>query len=475
MVYVTGGITVLVLVLIIRALAFRPYPQEQVQPLAVPVDEQRAVENLRWMVQCRTVSYADASRQDEAEFIRFRQLLATSYPLVHRACELLHQGETGLLYRWPGKSQAEPTVFMAHYDVVPAEPGGWAQPPFAGVIADGCLWGRGTLDTKGTLCAIMEGAEYLIGQGFVPANDIYLAFGGDEEVNGAGAASIVDYLAEQGIRPCLVLDEGGAIVEGAVPGVPGKCALVGTGEKGKLHLRLSHQSKGGHASTPPPQSPVGVLARAVTKIEKKPLKFHLAQPVRQMFDRLGRHAGFALRLVYANLWLFAPLLNLVAKASGGEINALVRTTVAFTRMQASEAVNVFPAEASIEADVRLMEGSTAESVLADLRRRIGKSPIKLEALATIEVKPFSDIDSAAWRRLEQGILAVWPGVKVSPYLMIAASDSRHYTRISDNVFRFAGMELTTAERKMIHGVDERIPLAKIGTTVKFFTGMMLRS
>lgn len=220
MVYAVGAILLFILFLVVRALLFRPYPQVEVQPFAMDVDRERAVENLAQMVRCRTVSHDDVSLEDEAEFDKFRQLLQESYPLVHQHCEFRQVGRKGLLYRWPGKSSGDPTVFMAHYDVVPAADEDWEHPPFAGLVIDNHLWGRGTLDTKSTLCAIMEAAEHLLGQGFVPERDIYLSFAGDEEVNGAGAADIVDYLEAQGVRPHMVLDEGGAIVEGAVPGVP---------------------------------------------------------------------------------------------------------------------------------------------------------------------------------------------------------------------------------------------------------------
>lgn len=470
--YLLGLLIGFFLFILVKTLLFRPYPRRESAPNTVEVDGDRAIKILVEMVRCKTVSFPEASMADEGEFTKFRLLLKENYPLVHEASTLKCIGPTGLLYHWRGKSPDKPTVFMAHYDVVPADPQGWTHPPFAGVIEDGYLWGRGTLDTKGTLCAIMEGAEQLIARGFIPDNDIYLSFAGDEEVNGTGAASIVDYLLATGIKPFMVLDEGGAVVEGAVPGVPGPCALVGTGEKGKLHLRLTHISKGGHASTPPPFSPVGILGQAVNRIESKPLKFHLSQPVRQMFDILGRHASLPLKLLYANLGLFAPLFNLAAKKIGGEINALVRTTVAFTKMQASEAVNVFPRTARVEADVRLMEGATPTTVIGALGKRLGKLPVQIEALESIEVMPFSDINTEPWRRLEEGILQVWPEAKVAPYLMIAASDARHFTRICANVFRFSGMELTTEERKMIHGIDERIPLEKVTTTIKFFLCMM---
>jgi carboxypeptidase PM20D1 len=475
LIFIGVALGALLAVIFIRALLFRPYPQPVVQPFSVEVNGKRATDNLAKMIRCKTVSYLYTSLEDEAEFEKFRALLRDCYPLVHKYCSQQRIGRTGLLYHWQGKGNDKPTVYMAHYDVVPAEEDAWEQPPFAGVITDGRLWGRGTLDTKGTLCGIMEGAEHLLAQGFVPENDIYLSFSGDEETNGASAAEIVEYLGARGIKPHMVLDEGGAIVQGAVPGVKEKCALVGTGEKGKLHLKFTVNSKGGHASSPPPWTPVGNLARAVCAVENKPFSFHMAGPAREMFDILGRHAGFGLKLVFANLRLFGPLLNLAAKKLGGEINALVRTTVAFTKMKASSTVNVFPASASVEADVRMMEGDTKDSVIAALNKRIGNSAVEIAAVNVIEVRPFSATGTEPWLRLAEGISQVWPGTLVSPYMMLACTDSRHFTKICPNVLRFCAMELSAEERKMIHGSNERIPLGKIETTVKFFICMMLKS
>lgn len=467
-----AALALLVTVLAVRALMFRPPSLEAVTSFRGEVDRERAVASLQKMIQCKTVSHDDTSLEDQAEFQKFWGLLKELYPLVHQHLELNNIGRAGLLYRWPGKASHQPTVFMSHYDVVPAEEESWQQPPYAGVIEDGFLWGRGTLDTKGTLCGIMEAAEHLLSQGFVPENDIYLAFGGDEETSGASAQAMVDYLEEQGVRPHLVVDEGGAVVEGVIPGVKGRIALVGTGEKGKLHLRLSVKSSGGHGSAPPPQTPIGILAKAICAIEAKPMKYHLPGPAREMFDTLGRHAGFGFRLIYANLGFFAPLLNLAAKRIGGEINALVRTTVAFTKMKASDAVNVFPPLATVDADIRMLEGATKDTVIRDLKARIKNERVEVEAINTLEVRPFAKTGTSAWQRLQESILQIWPDVKVAPYLMLAATDSRHFTRISENVLRFSAMELSREERKSIHGHDERIPLDKIETTVRFFSCLM---
>ncbi len=465
-------IVLFLLLLTMQALMFKPRKQPVAGKWQGDVDGDRAVANLQKMVQCRTVSHDDTDLEDNNEFAGFQKLLAQEYPLVHRHCRLEKLGRRGLLYHWPGRSPDKPTVYMSHYDVVPADASVWQHPPFDGVIQDGFLWGRGTLDTKVTLCGILEAAEQLIDRGFVPANDIYLSFAGDEETSGDSASAIVDHLEGQGVRPHMVLDEGGAVVEGVLPGVKGKCALVGTGEKGKMHLRLSVTGKGGHASSPPRHTPVGRLARAICRVEDKPLPYRLATPAREMLETLGRHAGFAPRLLYANLGLLGPLLDFFTRKTGGEINALVRTTVAFTKMQASDAVNVFPPAAHVDADVRINQGSTGESVITEIEQRINDPEVKVHSINTIEVRPFSATGTEPWQRISTAIGQLWPGSLVSPYLMIAATDSRHFTRISDNVLRFSAMELSAEERKTIHGNDERIPLEKIEDCVKFFLCLM---
>ena len=458
--------------ILIKAITFKPYKEEKVQPFEVDLNKEQAIKNLREMIRCKTVSYTDTSLEDVEEFKKFRELLKELYPAIHETCARNTIGRTGILYHWKGKSATKPTVYMAHYDVVPVEVDQWEQAPFEGIIKDGSLWGRGTLDTKGTLCGIIEATEKLILEGFIPENDIYLSFSGDEETNGSSTPAIVDYLKQKGIQPYMVLDEGGAIVEGVLPGVKGKMALVGTGEKGKAHIKLTIKSQGGHASSPPPHSPVGVLAKAIYDVENKPLTFRLSTPAEEMFDTLGRHASFGMKIIYANIKLFSPILNIVSKKIGGEINALLRSTIAFTKMSASNAVNVFSPSASVEGDLRIVDGDTKDSIIEDLKNRINNEKIEIESLYTSEVRPFSKTGTEVWDGLKESIQQVWPDVIVSPYLMIACSDSRHFTEISEDVFRFSAMELSSEERGLIHGHNERIPLEKIATTIKFFICMM---
>ena len=288
MLYLLGVIAVFILVLVVRALAFRPRRRQPAPALEVTVDQDRAVNNFREMIKCRTISYDDISRQDMDEFEKFRALLDTRYPAVAAKCEKHFIAPAGVVYHWKGQSGGTPWVLMSHYDVVPVEESMWAEAPFGAVLKDGEIWGRGTIDTKATLLGVMEAAETLAAKGYTPHNDIYLAFGGDEEINGASAQAIVRWFAEQNISPA-VLDEGGAIVSGVFPGVTRDAAVVGTGEKGITNIAFTLEGKGGHASTPAQHTPVGVMAQAISAVENKPMQAEMVPPVRDMFDTLGRY------------------------------------------------------------------------------------------------------------------------------------------------------------------------------------------
>ncbi len=460
------------LVLIIRAARFRPAPAQPAIPEDIPLNEAAIVDNMAAMIRCKTVSYHDHNLEDPAEFEKFRTLLQERYPRIHAACTLTHLGRNGLLYHLPGKSATSPTVCMAHYDVVPVDEAGWTKPPFEGLVEDGVLWGRGTLDTKGTLCGIMEALEHLLADGYQPKNDLYLSFSGEEEIYGDTCADIVSYLEEKGVKPALVLDEGGAVVENVFPGVTKECALIGIAEKGGVNMRFSLQSPGGHAATPPPHTLLGRLGRAVTRIEDHPFPRQLAEPVVAMFNTLGRHSNFVYRLIFANLWCFAPVLDMICKKSGGELNAMMRTTVAVTRMQGSDAYNVLPNRASFGINMRLLGKDTVESATAYLHKVMDDPDIRAEIIDGNNPSICSEIDGEAWDTLTAAVRETWPEAIVSPYLMMACSDSRHYGRISDRVYRFCAMRLSKEERGLIHSNDERIPVETLLTTVRFYVRLL---
>ncbi|WP_160676300.1 M20 family peptidase [Clostridium sp. C8-1-8] len=461
-------ILIFIAVIIFRAMMFKPKTQEKVEDNTADIDENKAAAHLAEMIRCKTVSRYDSKLIDEAEFDKFRALLPKLYPNVFSNCSYERVGNTGILIKWIGKASLNPTVLMSHYDVVPVIEDKWEKPPFAGVIEDGVLWGRGTLDTKGTLCGVMESVEHLVEKGFIPENDVYLAFSGDEEINGPSAPAIVEELKRRGIQPALVLDEGGAVVEGVFPGLKQPCALIGIGEKGPMNLELSAKGNGGHASAPPPHTLVGLLAKAVVNIEKHPFKAQFTKPAAEMFETLGRYSSFAYKIIFANLWCFKPLLDLLCKKKGGELNALMRTTCAPTMMEGSSAPNVLAPQAKVVANLRLIGKDTPETAVDYLKKVISDDNIELEVMDAMNPSPYSKTEGESWDKLSKAIKQTWPSTIVSPYLMVACSDSRHYCRISENVYRFSAMALSKEERSMIHGHNERVPVSTIGTTVKFY-------
>lgn len=459
-------------VIFIRTATFKP--KAQPTPIDTPedFDKEGAVEALARLVRHKTVSYRDSSLENDVEFENFVNDLPNIYPEVYKTCSLDRFEGRGLLFKWSGKRSDAPIVLMAHYDVVPVDESGWDKPPFEAVLEDGVLWGRGTLDTKVTVNGVLFAANTLIKQGFVPENDIYFAFSGSEEISGDGAPAIVDYFEKNKIDPAMVLDEGGAVVENVFPGVKKPCAVIGTSEKGIIDVAFETKSKGGHASAPGPHTPVGTLSAACVKVESHPFKMKLSKPAAEMFDTLGRHSSFLYRMIFANLWCFSPVLDMLGKKSGGEINALLRTTVAFTQAEGSSAPNVIPPKAKMVANLRLSPLDTMDSALEYLKKTVNDDNVKISKIYGMNPSRVSTTDCEAWDKISLAVASTWKGSLVSPYLMIQCSDSRHYGRISDKVFRFSAMDLSKEERSTIHGHNERIRVDCLHRTVEFYIRLM---
>lgn len=459
-------------VIFIRAARFTPKKSPAAHTGPVEFDRDAAVSGLAELVRCRTVSYNDPALEDDGEFEKLIALLPKLYPHLFAACQFTRLPHRALLFHWQGREAGDPAVLMAHYDVVPVDEAAWEKPPFDAVIEDGVLWGRGTLDTKGTFHGALFAADTLICQGFTPARDVYFAFSGGEEVNGLGAPTIVEHFRQQGITPAFVLDEGGAVVEKVFPGVSKPCALIGIGEKGMINAQYKATSRGGHASSPPAVTPIGQLTRAAQRVLKKPFAMHITAPVAQMFDTLGRHSTFLYRLIFANLWCFSWVLDLLGRTGGGEMNALLRTTTAFTQMEGSNARNVIPPEATLVANMRLNPADSVESALAYLRKTVADSGVEVTALEASEPSRVSTTQSAGWDAVCAAVSGTWPDAIVSPYLMIQCSDSRHWGVLSDRVYRFSAMDLTAGERKTIHGHNERVRLECVMRAVEFYLRLL---
>ena len=469
---ICAALAALIAFVLTRAIMFRPKKIEREKAAPVFVNGEQATAALAEMIKCKTISDKNKDNEDEAEFERFEQLLPTLFPKVYSKCEFEKVGDRALLFRWRGVSDSSPTVLMAHYDVVSVVEEDWEKPAFEGIIENGVLWGRGAIDTKGTLNGVLSAAEALIGEGYVPARDIYFAFGGDEEINGHGATDIIKLFRERGITPGMVLDEGGAVVDNVFPGVTTPCALIGIAEKGMLNVEYTVKGGGGHSSSPAPHTPVGRLSKACVRVENHPFGYTLTKPALEMFDAVGRHSTFLYRLIFANLWLFSPVLSLVSKLTGGELSAMVRTSIAFTQMEGSKGVNVIPPVAKMVSNHRLIPGDTMESATDRIRRIIDDPKVEVRILDGTNPSRISDTSSEAYEMIKAAASETWQDAIVSPYLMLACSDSRHWSEISDKVYRFSPMHLSKEERGTIHGNNERIPLDTVSRTVEFYIRLM---
>ncbi len=459
-------------VILIRTAMFKPAAQEYGPDCNADFDGEKAINALQQLVRCRTISYYDKTMEDDAEFDKLIGLLPELYPNVHSVCEFRQLPDRALLFKWNGKKSDAPSVMMAHYDVVPVEEENWEKPAFEGIIENGVMWGRGTLDTKVTFNGVMSAADKLIAEGFVPENDMYFAFSGGEEVNGKGAKNIVNWFFENGIKPALVVDEGGAVVENVFPGVKQPCGLIGIAEKGMMNVTFSVKSSGGHASAPKPHTPVGVLAKACCAVENNPFPMHVTKPAAEMFDTLGRHSTFVYRMIFANMWLFKGVLNIICKKSGGEMNALMRTTVAFTQASGSKAPNVIPPVASMTANMRLNPMDSVEGARQRLEKTVNDPSVQITVGSNMEPSPISQTGCEAWNKVAAAVANTWKGCIVSPYLMVQCSDSRHYRDLSDHVYRFSAMDLTKEERASIHGNNEKIRLDCAKRAVEFYIRLM---
>ena len=469
---ILGLVILFFAVLIIRALLFKPHPQRQTEDRPVAFDKDAAVAALQKLVQCKTISDYDHTNENEAEFQKLIDLLPVLYPKVFEICSFDRLPDRGLLLRWQGKRQDAPAVMMSHYDVVPVREELWEKPPFAGIIENGVLWGRGTLDTKVTMNAALFGANTLMEQGYVPEQDVYFAFSGGEEVNGLGAVHIVNYFAERGITPALVLDEGGAVVENVFPGVKVPCGMVGIAEKGMMNVRYTVHSGGGHASAPPVKTPITTLASVCRRIVEHPFKMSINKPAGLMFDTLARRSTFLYKLIFSNLWCFKPVLDLICRLSGGEMNALVRTTTAFTQAEGSKARNVIPAEASLVSNMRLSPSDCVADATAYLKKIVNDPQVEITVLESHEPSPISETDCDSYHKVADAVAQTWQGCVVTPYIMVQCSDSRHYRDISRHVYKFSAMDLTSDERKTIHGNNERIRLETIAKAVEFYIRLL---
>lgn len=437
-----------------------------------------AAGHLASLVQIPTISSWDPQYIDHEAFARHRAALAALYPRVH-ALQSEPAGDHGLLFRWPGRGRQEvlhpfPVVLMAHQDVAPVQGMDWSENPFSGEVRDGVVHGRGTLDDKGSLVAVLDAVETLLGEGFVPERDIWLFFGADQETTGASAQIAVRRLYELGVRPWLVIDEGGAVVTDAFPGLDRQAALVGVAEKGLVGVDLYTTGAGGHAATPGRRhSATTRLARAVTRVGRRRFAARVNPTTVEMLERVAPHAtgmkGLFLRMVTrASSGPFRKLAALALARGGPEGSAMVRTTVAITELEGSAGANVAASSARAHLDVRVALGETVDRTVARLRRAIRDKRVEIDVVERHEPSEVSPADGQQFALLSEAIGASYPDAVVVPYVTLTASDARTFTPISDHVYRFSPFAMNGAQRQSIHGPGEHLSIDSLGRGVHFY-------
>jgi carboxypeptidase PM20D1 len=464
---------------ILRTLFFSS-AQKKVKPLDyVQIDGESVAERLGLAVQYKTVSFHDPEKFDENAFIGLHRLFQTLYPQVHAQLKREVINDYSLLYTWEGKNpDLKPIMLTSHLDVVPADTGedsGWRYPPFSGELAEGYVWGRGTLDIKNGVIGILEAVEYLLKQGFQPERTVYLGFGHDEEVSGAnGAVAIAELLQSRGVQLGSLLDEGGNVMLGFLPGVEAPVGVVGISEKGYLSLHLTVEVEGGHSSMPAQETAIGILSRAVARLEADKMPTHL-EVVEFLMGYLGSALPFFQRMLFANTWLFSGILKNKLKESN-VMNASIRTTTAPTMFHAGVKDNVLPAKAEAVVNFRILPGDDLRSVYEMVLERIGDERVQVEPFEseTLEGEsgwdpsPVADTESAYFTKTSRLIKGVFPGSLVTPYLVLGGTDARHYAPVTDNAFRFTPVVMDKEDLKGVHGVNERLSLENCSKMVGFY-------
>ena len=419
------------------------------------------------MVQIPTVSRAE--NEDLTEFFRFHKVLEEQFPLLHTKLEKTVLNGT-LLYRWPGSdANRRPILLMGHQDVVPASDEGWTVPAYSGKVVDGNLYGRGSLDCKSTMFVEMEAVEQLLAEGFTPVCDVWLEFSINEETGGDGAAAAMRYLRDKGLRFAMVMDEGGAVMDEAVPGMDRPYAMIGITEKGYMDVKITARGKGGHSSTPPRNTPAARLFAFANEIEKKrPFEKKLLSEVEEMFRCMAPSMPVHLGFVLKNVKLLKPLIMALMPKISPFGEAVMATTCCFTMMQGSGAPNVIPKEPWLIANLRTSVHQNCEASLAVLKQYADKYDLELEVLMQRDASPVSNIHSQEYGYLVDCIHRHFPDAGTAPYVIMGGTDCRHFHALTENALRFCPVRMTNAQSASCHAVDENVTVSALAEGVEFF-------
>lgn len=428
-------------------------------------------------IQIETVSSHDTTVFKPGTFKRFIDFLQESYPLVNKHLELTIINNYSILYCWKGKDQsALPGMFLSHYDVVPVEScsyNKWGEPPFSGHIDEQYVWGRGSIDNKFQLMALMETIENLLSENYIPLQTIYFAFGHDEEIGGTeGAAKVAKYFQLNNMLFEFIIDEGGAIVHNMFPGIKRDIAFIATGEKGDLNVELSVQEKGGHSSVPQRENAIDILANAISKIKKKPIPARLQHPTDKTLDSIAPYLDGKTKFAIRNKWLFKKRI-LKSLSENYATNAIIRTVITPTIIQSGIKENALPTLATANLNIRILQGNNIEYVLKYLQNTIKDTRVFIRMKnPAYNPSPISPAEGKPWNALYKTIQSYYPGIIVAPMVSPATTDSRHYASLCKNIFRFTPFSITAENKECVHGINEKIGISEYLQAISFYTSLI---
>ncbi|MBC7653659.1 MAG: M20/M25/M40 family metallo-hydrolase [Oligoflexus sp.] len=470
-------ITGIFILIIIGFILFRTFTfkSKQIQvPLSPKISlNDTCVSHLQKAIKFKTVSYDGVNMMDSSQFMGFQNFLMETYPLVFSKMEVEKVNNFSLILHWKGQSaKAKPIILMAHQDVVPIEKAtekDWEVSPFSGAIKNGFIYGRGTIDDKGSLIALLESAELLLKEGFVPSTDIYFVFGHDEEISGLkGAKTIAKIFKEKKINPAFILDEGGIITEYKVPGLNKTAAVVGIAEKGYQTLKLKIKIPGGHSSMPEEKTAIDEMAKAVVKLKENPFPAELTPVVQNFLSYVGPEMPFVSKMAMANHWLFSPIIKSSYSKSGAG-NATIRTTMATTIFNSGIKENIIPGEAEVTVNFRTQPGVLQQDVINHVKNAIENDKIEIIPVGEgNSPKQVADVNDASFKYIQTTISKIKRNIIVAPYLVLGATDSHHFDQITSQIFRFSPF----TDPEGFHGVNERIKVSEFKNGINFYYLLM---
>uniref|UniRef100_UPI004048BA93 M20 family peptidase n=1 Tax=Roseivirga sp. TaxID=1964215 RepID=UPI004048BA93 len=446
---------------------------EAVEPIAI---NDAVLARFQSALKLKTISFENQADFDSTEFEAFNRFLKDGFPLIDSLLEHRVFNAYSHLFKWNGSDNSlKPAILMGHIDVVPiASPDKWSVDPFGGIIKDNVIWGRGTIDDKFSVMGILEAVELLLSEGFQPKRTVYLAFGHDEEVGGEkGAVAIAKYLKEHGVEAAYILDEGYAITQQLIPGVEDDVAFIGIAEKGSTTIELTVDMDGGHSSQPASETAIDVLANAIAQVKRNPLEATLSEPMMGFINQIGPEMGFVNKMAFANTGIFKPLIVSTYEGTGTG-NALIRTTTSPTIFQAGIKENIIPTSARALINFRIIPGQTADDVLTHVNKVVDDERVKTKFFSySSNPSPVSPTDSEGYELINKSMKQVFEGLLTAPNLVIAATDSRHFTEISPNIYRFVPYHINESNIKTFHGIDERIPVEDYKNAIRFYRQLIL--